>query len=123
MTTLPSNTGFTPVPEVEQDSKEHRRKLAKTVNRILQGKINCHLDVTLNASSTSTIIKDSRIGANSVISPAMALTSAGATAIAAGIYVAISSILPALNTIPGQATITHASNASTTQTIRFLIIN
>jgi hypothetical protein len=116
-----SNTGYEPVPEMEGDEKKHRRKMARAINQILKGKINVHFDVTLQASQTSTVIQDARIGINSIICPAMAMTADGAAAIAAGIYV--DTVLPSLNGAPAQATIHHANSAAADQKIRFLIIN
>ena len=116
-----SNTGYQPVPEMEGDEKAHRRKMARAINQILKGKINCHFDLTLTASATSTIIQDARIGINSIIAPAMAMTADGAAAIVAGIWVG--SVTPAIGTTPAQATVHHASNAAVDQKIRFLIIN
>jgi len=122
MTTQPvSNTGYQPVPEMEGDEKTHRRKMARAINQILKGKINCHFDVTLNPSATSTVIQDARIGINSIISPAMAMSANGAVAIAAGIWVG--SIIAAVAGTLAQATIHHASNTAVDQKIRFLIIN
>lgn len=118
---VPQQTGY-PTAPFEPDETIHRKKISHVLRNIVMGKVNCHLDVTLNPTATSTVISDARIGFNSVISPAMALTADGATAIASGIYVASSSITPAIAAVPGQAIISHASNSSLTQVIRFLLI-
>jgi hypothetical protein len=102
------------VPLNSNDEKLHRRQIASTVNNMMQGHINCTLTITLNASATSTIVSDARIGATSAIIPAMATTLDGATAIKNGIYVA--------NIMTGSATINHVSNSAIDQTITLIII-
>lgn len=102
------------VPIQHPNSKIHRRILAETTNRMLTGKLNVTVDVTLNPNATSTTLTDSRISPQSAVAPAMALTADGATAIAAGIHIS--------NINNGSCTINHASNAATDQIIRFTII-
>lgn len=106
--------GHSTVPLFLPNDKEHRRLIAQRVNQISQGRMDCTTDVTLVASATTTTLIDTRIGYSSAIAAAMPMTSAGATALAAGIYVD--------SVINGQATIHHASNSATTQTIRFTIL-
>lgn len=115
-----TNIGSQSVPLYMTDEQEHRRQIAQAVNYTKQGKINATADVTLNPSATSTIFKDARIGTNSAITPAMAMTAHGAAAIAAGIYV--DTVMAAFGATPASAVIHHASNAAIDQTIRFLII-
>lgn len=106
--------GHSSVPPMLPDEKQHRRLIAQRLNQLSQGRMDCTTDVTLTASATTTTLIDSRIGYSSAIIPAMAMSSAGATALAAGIWV---------NGVQnGQATLNHASNSATTQTIRFAII-
>jgi hypothetical protein len=101
--------GFPPVPEDEQNEKEHRRKLARQLNRINQGKFNCSIDITLRASQTTTTLTDARIFATSLLLPDP-MTANASTALLAGIWFS--------NRIKGSATINHASNAATDQTFR-----
>jgi hypothetical protein len=108
------NQGAAAVPAFEPDEREHRRKLARAVNTITQGKINCTLDVTLTASAATTVINDARIGFYSAVVPAMAMTADAAADLAAGIYVT--------GLQKGQATLNHRINAATDRTIRFLIL-
>lgn len=117
---IATTLGSQVVPPYMADEKEHRRQLSVAVNSTKRGKINATLDVTLNPSSTTTIIQDPRINSDSAITPAMAMTSSGATAMINGIYV--DTIIPPVGVTLASATIHHASNASTTQTIRFLIL-
>lgn len=106
--------GFPPVVGFMPDDKEHRRQIAAKVNQLLVGKMNVYIDLTLTAGATSTTLTDPRIGYFSTIIPAMALTANGAAAIVAGIW--------ASGVKTGSATINHASNAATDQSIRFNII-
>jgi hypothetical protein len=106
--------GYPTVPEYLADANEHRRQIARKLNTVLGGKVNCTLDVTLATSVTSTTVIDSRIGFYTAISPAMALTANAAADIAAGIYV---------DTLKkGSAVLHHRNNAATDRTIRLVII-
>lgn len=82
------------------------------VNRLLIGKLNATVDVTLTASVTTTTLNDSRIGASSFLD-FMPQTANAATA-KANIYVT--------GRTKGQATINHASSANVDQTFTVLII-
>lgn len=115
-----TNIGSQNVPLYMTDEQEHRRQIAQAVNYTKQGKINATVDVTLKPSATATLLQDSRIGTNSAITPAMAMTAHGAAAIAAGIYV--DTVMAAIGSTPASAVIHHASNSANDQTIRFLII-
>lgn len=108
------------VPLHSNNDVHHRLLIAQTANNCAQGKINCTAVVTLNPNSTSTIFFDSRIGATSAVTPAMALTANGATAIKNGIY--ITNIVSAVGSTPGSCVINHANNSATDQTITFTII-
>lgn len=109
----PATPAFQGVPEYLPDEKQHRKRLAKAVNQLTQGKMNVRLAVTLRASQTTTVINDARIGFYSWLG-FMATTASATAAIAAGIYVASQQT--------GQATLTHASNAATDQTLLIAII-
>lgn len=100
------NTGYSPVATWLPDEKLHRRLIAELVNRLLGGKMNCTLEVTLTHSATTTTITDSRIGGSSHFSfcplTANAVTSLGS------LYVSARA--------KGSAILTHASSANTDQT-------
>ncbi len=115
-TSLSTVSGFPAVEEYLPNSSEHRRRIARQLNRINQGKFNCTLDVTLNANTGSTLITDNRIGYHSLVTPSMALTLSGATALAAGIWFDP----PTGKAGSTSATITahHAVSSATDQTIR-----
>lgn len=85
-TTNSSVRGLPGVPEFLFDANEHRRQIARKLNALNQGKFNCTVDVTLNASTGATVIADNRIGFNSAVTPLMAFTLAGAVAIATGMW-------------------------------------
>ena len=108
-----SNRGFDGVPESEPAESEHRRKLARAINRINQGKLNCTLDVTLQANQTATTVVDPRIARTSVLCW-MPQTASASTAERAGIYVSSRS--------KGSAVLSHAANAATDQTLTILIL-
>lgn len=106
--------GYSGVPEFLQDEKEHRRQIARRLNRAIGGGINCTLDVTLTPSVSSTEVLDPRIGFYTAVVPAMAMTSNAAADLAAGVYV---------DTLKkGSATLHHRNNGATDRTIRLVII-
>ena len=106
------NKGYDGVPEQFADEKEHRRHLARAVNRINGGKFDCTVDATLRASQTSTTLSDPRIGATSHLM-AMPL-SASAQAAQGSIWYS--------NPMKGQITVNHASSAEVDQNFRFAIL-
>lgn len=109
-----ASPGFLPVPEMEQDEREHRRKLARKVNDLLQGRINCTLDVTLTANAASTTVTDARISASSFLFW-MPRTANAAAEIGNGtLYVSART--------NGSATLAHANNAQTDRDFTLLII-
>lgn len=108
------NLGTPPVPEASANEAEHRRRLAKTINQVIQGKINATIDVTLAASTTTTTVNDPRIFYTSAVIPAMALTAHAALDLAAGIYVT--------TLLKGSCVLNHRNDAATDRTLRLLII-
>ncbi len=89
MTSTTTNSqvaGFPGVTVYLNNADEHRREIARVVNRINQAKFNCTVDVTLNANTGSTRITDTRIGFTSAVSPLMGLSLSASLAIAAGIW-------------------------------------
>jgi hypothetical protein len=108
-----SNRGYDGVPEMETDQVEHRRKMARKINGLNQGKFNATIDVTLRASQTTTTVTDARIAATSFLMW-MPQTANASTAERAGIYVT--------GRTKGSAVLNHASNAATDQTFTVLII-
>ena len=101
-----------PLPLDWSDANEHRRKIADTLNDVLDGKINAIGSVTFAANATSTALTDPRIGTGSVIL-LMPRTANAATA---------------MNTwhvsarTKGQATLAHANNAQTDRTFDYAVL-
>jgi len=108
------NLTTTVVPETWNDEKDHRNKIARTVNRLLSGKGNNFGSVTLTASSATTVLTDKRIGINSVIL-LMPLTANAATETGNGTLYFNS---------PGNGTVTinNANNSQTDRTFNYVII-
>ncbi len=107
------NRGYDGVPEWEAVESEHRRKLARAINRINEGKINCTLDVTLRPGQATTTIVDPRVAATSFLCW-MPQTASASVAERAGIYVS--------NRAKGSAVLNHAANAATDQTLTIVIL-
>lgn len=104
--------GFPAVEEVFPDSKEHRRRLARAINRQLSGKLNATLEVTLAAGATTTTVTDVRLTYYSalIFSPLTATAAAAMTKV----YVSAQE--------NGEATLTHDNTADTDRTFRLTII-
>lgn len=97
---------------------EFFRKVVDTVNNLIDGKVETNSTVTLTASQTSTVVTDYRIGKDSVIL-FMPLTANAATELyGATMYVTAANIDPRSN----QFTITHANNAQTDRTFRYVLL-
>jgi hypothetical protein len=105
--------GFDPVPEIIADEQNHRRLLARALNRTIAGKLNCTFAAfTLNANATTTTLTDSRIYATSYID--FMPTTANAASARASIWVS--------SQIKGSCTVNHASSPNTDQTFTVVIL-
>lgn len=104
--------GYPSAPEAWANEVEHRRKLARTANLALAGKLNAVIQVTLTPNSTTTTVTDKRIGANTFVG--FQATTADAAAALAGLYVSSQN--------NGTATLTHASASSVDRTFNVLLI-
>ena len=105
--------GYDAVPEAFADTTEHRRMLARAVNRLNGGKLNCTVDVTLRPAQTTTTVADPRIGPGSFLGW-MPRTASAATAAAAGIWVS--------GRTKGSAVLNHSSAAAADQQFTLLIL-
>lgn len=105
-------TGFPNAPRDLQDESMHRRLLADTINRINQGKINATGEITLRANEVTTTLSDLRLTYKSYIM-FMPIT-ADASSAFAGLWVS--------DQANGSCTLNHISDASLTQSFRYLII-
>lgn len=113
-----NSPGFVGVPETAVNDVEHKRRVARTVNLLLQGKLNAVTTVTLTANTTTTTITDARITSSSFIG--FMPKTANAAAALANLYV--SAQMGSNGTVAGSATLTHANNAQTDRTFNVLII-
>lgn len=109
-----TSQGYISVPEFEPNGDDHRRKLARAVNNLLQGKLNCTLDVTLASSTTVTTITDPRIGFYTAVEAGCALSSPAKEIIKQGIFYS--------NFAKGSVVANHTTNSTSNSTIRFLIL-
>jgi hypothetical protein len=89
------------------EQREHLREIARALNRINQGKLNCVLHLTLRANQATTVLEDARLSAFSYLGfdP---LTANAAAELAAGTMYVL-----AANRRNGQHTVTHANAVST----------
>ena len=92
------------------ESAEHRRKLAEIANQAIQGKTLNVSTVTLDVSSATTILMDTRIGISSFIS----LMPTTANAAAENWYITGRSNMT--------ATINHANNTQADRTFVYVVI-
>lgn len=114
-----SNPGFTPVPEFEPNDGEHRRKIARSVNLLMQGKMNVTLGVTLKTSATSTTIIDHRIGFYTFVS-LMPTTAHAAAELASGNL--FFDTFKSGAGVAGSCVVHHTNNAQTDRTFLALFI-
>jgi hypothetical protein len=73
-----ARTAFHAVPQIT-DEKELSRRLREALNLVIQGKLNCTANLTLNKDAVSTTVSDVRAGPNSTILP-MPTSATGASA-------------------------------------------
>ena len=111
-----TNPTFPPVPDFEPNADEHRRKLARAINSLRSGKMNCLLDVTLTANAGTTTVTDSRIGYYSAFFFMPMTANADVDCRVGPLYVAQATLKT------GSAVITHANNANTDRTHRVAIL-
>lgn len=104
--------GYPTAPEAWENDIEHRRKIARTANLALGGKLNAVTQVTLTANSSTTTVTDARIGSNTFFG-FQAMTADAAAALS-GLYVSSQK--------NGSATLTHANNAQVDRTFNVLLI-
>lgn len=110
---LAARTGRPRVPEFIPNADEHRRLLARSLNEMRAGRLDCVVDVTLTENVTSTVVTDARINVWTAALP-MPRTANAAAEIGAGTMY----FTPAA----GSLTITHANNAQTDRTFTIALI-
>jgi len=105
-TIMPWATGRLRVPEFLADDTTHRQLLARNLNQVAAGLLDCTLMVTLASGATSSVFKDARINTRTCASFAPTTAHAG-TEIAAGMWWVCAN---------GQVTVHHANTADTDKT-------
>lgn len=112
---VPAPTGRIPGRISECADKEWVRAVSEAVARVLGGKMNAVLDVTLPDGAASTTVIDARIGAFTMFvwEP---LTANAAALLWAAPYVVVASQQE------GEATFDHANTANADQDFRLLMI-
>src|SRR3569623_225851 len=102
---------FDPAPSRWHNDEEHKRLLAKTINGVLDGKINSVGSVTLTVSATSTTVTNRLCSSGSFID--IMPTTANAATAKASVY-----------NVPtnGSFVILHASSANADQTFKYVIL-
>lgn len=104
---------FQAPPQDQEDERKHRRSLAQAIHRLLGGRSNNVLEVTLEANQAYTDVTDSRIGVNSV---AICVPT---TANAAAIQTPYRDYTNAVN---GSMRLVHASDANTDKSFKVVLV-
>ena len=107
---------YNPRPGVQEylpNEKQHRENIARVLNGVAIGAIDCTLQVTLDANAASTTVVDSRISIQTA--PILVPTTAHAAAevAAGGLYV---------TPTKGQVVINHANNAQTDRIFQLALL-
>lgn len=104
---MPATGGRPLVSETASDEKQHRREIARALNRVITGQIGCNLTVTLTANASSTTVTDAR----ATVQTAPILTPTTASAKTEWLNAACYAV--ATN---GQVVINHTNSTDTTRT-------
>jgi hypothetical protein len=104
--------GFDGVPENHADTTEHRRMMARAINRLNGGKLNATFEATLRLGEATTEIADPRIAPTSVL--LWMPRTASAAAAAPTIHVGVRG--------KGRAVLIHAAAAAADQDFTFLVL-
>ena len=105
-----STSNFIGLPYAGGDERE----VAFVVNNLLEGKINSTGTVTLTASTTSTVVSDRRVGANSLIFFMPQTANASSEMASGGMYVSSRG--------KHTFTITHPNNANADKTFGYVVL-
>jgi hypothetical protein len=114
-----NNPGFAGIAGSAVDIQEHLKRIARSLNGVLQGKLNATTTLTLTANAATTTITDARITPNSYIN--FMPTTANAAAVQGSIYVT-NRVGSSGSVVNGTATINHTNDANTDKTFTVLII-
>lgn len=118
MTRIAYNPPPTTISDVagKPNAEQHRRLLAEGQQRIMEGRTNNVIEVTLDDNAASTTVTDSRITFQSALVPMPRTANASAEIAAGTMYIADS------GRVNGSATIVHANNAQTDRDFLFVIV-
>lgn len=105
---------ISPVASVFPDWRSAVSAIARAINRLVAGEMAVVGDVTLTANAASTTVTDQRAGMDRAV--LLCPTTANAAAALATTY-----IDPA-NVGTGTFVVTHANNAQTDRTFRYIIV-
>lgn len=98
------------------EPEKHRYLIAQAVQNILNGKINTVNEFTMTASASTTVVKDRRVGTNSVILVTPTTENAGGEV---GFY--FTSIGEPSGGIPS-FTVNHATDSRSDRTFKYCIL-
>lgn len=107
-----TSQGYPAISEMLGDEKEHRREMARKINTMNGGKVNCTLDVVVTAGATSTTITDPRISYFSFLGT-MAFDANGKADEVAGIY---------FDTFNSGSVVMHHRSDASVRSLRVLIL-
>ena len=104
------------IPEIYPTLEEHIRQAAQAINLMDDGNFACNGIITLTENVVSTVVKNYKVGKDSVVL-FMPLTANAATELY-GATMYVSDISPRDN----EFTITHANNAQTDRQFRYVVL-
>lgn len=107
-----NSQGYPAISEMLGDEKEHRREMARKINIMNGGKVNCTLDMVVTAGATSTTITDPRISYFSFLGT-MAFDANGKADEVAGIY---------FDTFNSGSVVMHHRSDASVRSLRVLIL-
>lgn len=109
-----SDFNYPVVRENQALNLDFLRNVTRVVNNIMRGKTNNKSTVTLNASSTSTVVTDVNVGGDSIIVFMPTTANAALEFTNGGMYVS--------STGDQTFTITHVNNAQVDRTFDYVVI-
>jgi hypothetical protein len=100
----------------EPSTKSMVRAISRVVNGAMSGKINAIGEVTLTANVTTTVLTDARLAISSLVIFDPVTANAAAALYGGAVYVL------SADRRNGAHTITHANNAQTDRTFKYLVV-
>ena len=112
-TAVRTRIGRPRVTEFQPNEGEHRRQIARSLNEVIAGRLDCVVDLTLDAGATSTTLIDSRANVWTAALMTPRTANAAAEMAAGGLYAVPSN---------GTVTVYHANNAQTDRDFTIALI-